>query len=219
MNKSVVQRNASITTTTLKNRKTTMKKTILTILGAVALSCALFSQQARADSVSFFGGTMSATGASPGSPTVTVSFSSGWSVLAGSGVFAGTSGAPVTLNPYTFSGDGTGAACTNCPISPQWTYTSGGHTYTFTLTGLTNVHTAATSMSATGVGYVVVDNTGPHIAASWSTSGTGANFMYNNTTSIVSTTTVPDGGSAVALLGVAMTGIEGLRRLLRRRRA
>jgi len=32
-------------------------------------------------------------------------------------------------------------------------------------------------------------------------------------------TTVPDGGSAVALLGIALTGIEGARRLLRARRA
>jgi VPDSG-CTERM motif len=202
--------------TTLNRKTTTMKKTVLTILGAVALSCALFSQQALADSISFAGGSSSATGASPGSPTITVNFSSGWSVFAGNGVFSGTAGAAATINSYTFSGDGTGAVCTTC-AETQWSFTSGGNTYTFTLQSLNNAHTTSGSIAASGVGYAQV-NGGAHLLGTWSQNGTGSGFLYGPGFTFV-TTTVPDGGSAVALLGVALTGIEGFRRVLRRRSA
>jgi VPDSG-CTERM motif len=216
MKKSVVQRNASITTTTLNRKITTMKKTILTLLGVAAIGCALFSQQAYADSISFAGGSASATGDSSLSSPTTVSFSSGWSVFAGNGIFAGTTGSATTMTSYSFTGDGAAAACTTCPET-QWSFVSGGNTYSFTLTSLTNAATRAGSIAASGVGYVQV-NGGSHISGTWSMNGSGSGFNYGANFTFVSTT-VPDGGSAVALLGVGLTAVEGVRRFLRRRSA
>jgi hypothetical protein len=206
-----------MTKTTLHRKTTTMKKTVLTIFGAVALSCALFSQQALADSVSFAFGSASASGDSSISSPTTVSFSTGWKVFAGNGIFTGTAGASTVMSSYSFSGDGAAALCTTCPET-QWSFVSGGNTYAFTLSSLTNAATRLGSISASGVGYVQV-NGGAHILGTWSMNGTGgSNFQYGANFTFVSTT-VPDGGSAVALLGVALTGIEGFRRVLRRRSA
>src|ERR1700687_1056813 len=157
MKKSVVQRNASITTTTLNRKITTMKKTILTLLGAAAIGCALFSQQAYADSISFAGGSASATGDSSTSSPTTVSFSSGWSVFAGNGIFAGTTGSATTMTSYSFTGDSTtvNVVCTSCP-EVQWSFVSGGNTYQFTLTALNSGATRSGSVAASGVGYVQI---------------------------------------------------------------
>ena len=118
-----------------------MKNGILTLLAAAAISCGLFSQQAYADSISFVGGSASATGDSSLSSSTTVSFSSsGWSVFAGDGIFAGTGGAATTMTAYTFAGDGAAATCSTCP-QVQWSFVSGANTYTFTLTSLNNAAT------------------------------------------------------------------------------
>ena len=198
-----------------------MKKTILTLLAAGAVSCALFSQHALADSVSFAGGSASANHDSSVTSPTTVSFSSGWSVFAGTGMFAGTAGSATTMSSFSFSGDSStgNATCTTCPET-QWTFMSGGNTYSFILQGLTpgNMATRSGSIGGSGFGYVQV-NSGPAISGTWSISGTGSNFNYGANFTFISTTTVPDGGSAVALLGVALTGIEGFRRLLSRRSA
>jgi hypothetical protein len=203
--------------TTLNGKTTIMKKTILTLLGAAA--CALFTQQALADSISFAGGSASASGAS-GVGTTTVSFSTGWSVFGTSGtLFAGTAGSPTTMSSYSFSGDGTGAVCTTCP-EVQWSFVSGGNTYSFTLQVLNNGHTTAGSIAASGTGFVTISG-GPHagtFSGTWSMSGTGSGFQYGANFTFVSTT-VPDGGSAVALLGVGLTAVESVRRILKRRNA
>lgn len=194
-----------------------MKKGILALLGAAAISCALFSQQAYADSISFAGGSASATGDSSISSPTTVSFSSGWSVFAGNGIFAGTAGAATTMTGYTFSGDGAAATCTSCPLV-QWSFVSGGNTYMFTLTHLNNAATRSGSIAASGLGFVQI-NGGSHIAGTWSMNGTGSGFHYDTNFTFVSTTVgnVPDGGSAVALLGIGLTAVESVRRRLRRR--
>lgn len=86
----------------------------------------------------------------------------------------------------------------------------GVHSYKFTLQSLSNM-TTHNNIAGAGVGFATVD--GVNYSGTWSMNGqSGSQFNF-----VV--TTVPDGGSAVALLGVAMTGIEGLRRLLRRRSA
>ena len=62
------------------------------LIAIVAVSCALFCQQARADSISFIGGTVNGQhDSSVFSPTtVTFSPATDWHVNASSGVFAGT---------------------------------------------------------------------------------------------------------------------------------
>jgi hypothetical protein len=211
MKKSVVQRNASITTTTRKNRKIIMKKTVLALLVTAAISCGLFTE-AKADSITF-NGTITAnndSAAHPGNPT-TLHFTNPFTVLgtpAPTGIFAGTQGSSVTMTDFTFTGNGATAVVTS-PTLPfvQWSF--GG--YTFTLQSVASASTAGGAIAVNGAGFVSFG--GKNYSGVWSISGTsGTQFNFV-------TTTVPDGGSAVALLGVALTGIEGLRRMLRRRSA
>jgi hypothetical protein len=216
MKKSVVQRNASIAHSNPKTRKTHMKKTIFALLLAAAVSCGLFSQEARADFISFTG-TASANGASASQASTTVSFSNPWTVLsapAPTGVFAGTGSSSATFTSFTFSGDGSGAACTTCPQT-LWSFTKGVNSYSFTMTSITNFSTTSSTLSGAGAGYATVN--GVRYLGSWSiTSSSGSNFTYSFS---FATSTVPDGGSAVALLGVGLTAVESVRRLLRRRSA
>jgi protein with PEP-CTERM/exosortase system signal len=188
-----------------------MKKTILALLVTTAISCGLFSQ-AKADSISF-NGVVTASGDSSTSSPTTMNFTNPWVVVgtpAPTGIFAGTAGSSVTMTNFTFTGDGSGAALSpNAPFV-QWSFTMGANSYKFTLQSLSNM-TTHNNIAGAGVGFATVN--GVNYSGTWSmngTSGTQFNFIV---------TTVPDGGSAIALLGVALTGIEGFRRVLRRRKA
>jgi VPDSG-CTERM motif len=195
-----------------------MKKSILALLVTTALSCALFTE-AKADSISFTGTVTASNGDSSVTSPTTLTFANPWTVTsapAPTGIFAGTGGnATVTMHNFTWTGDGAGATLSpNAPFV-QWNFTQGVNSYSFTLQVLTSatVRTVGgnTSIAASGNGFATVN--GVNYSGVWSlngTSGTQFNFI---------TTSVPDGGSAVALMGVALTGIEGLRRLLRRRSA
>src|SRR3984893_6129323 len=110
MKKSLVQRNASITTTTLKNRKINMKKTILALLVATAISCALFTE-AKADQIAL-GGTATANHDSAFTSPTTVSFASDWKVVGSTGIFSGTNGTSVAMTSVSFSGDSSTASTT-----------------------------------------------------------------------------------------------------------
>ena len=71
-------------------------------------------------------------------------------------------------------------------------------------------------MAFTGTGTSFIDGVAVGLA-SWSLHGsaaTGFNFRLSG-----STTAVPDGGSAVALLGVALAGIEVVRRKMKAKAA
>src|ERR1700730_4745804 len=142
MKKSVVQRNASITTTTLKNRKIIMKKTVLALLVTTAISCALFTE-AKADSISFNGTATANHDSSITSPT-TISFTNPWAVLsspAPTGIFAGTAGQSVTMTNFSFTGDGSGAVLSPNTPFVQWSFTMGANSYKFTLQSLTQMTT------------------------------------------------------------------------------
>jgi len=118
---------------------------------------------------------------------------------------------------YSFTGDGAAAVCTTCP-EVQWSFVSGGNTYSFTLQTLTSASTRSGSIASAGTGFATISG-GPNAgtySGTWAMNGTGSGFTY--TFSFI-TTTVPDGGSAVALLGIALTGIEAGRRLIRARKA
>ena len=194
-------------------RKNTMKKLLLTF---AAVACCAMAGQAYADSIGFFGSS-SATGDSSKSSPTTVNFTNPWSVVASTGIFAGTNGSSVTMSSFTFTGDGATAVCTVCPKT-QWSFVSGGNTYKFSLESLQTAATRPTTIAAQGLGTVTISG-GPSAGTyggSWSISGSGSGLKYSF--SFV-TTTVPDGGSAVALLGIALTGIEAGRRLIRSRKA
>jgi hypothetical protein len=103
------------------------------------------------------------------------------------------------------------------PTSGLWTVTSGPNTFSFDLASSTIVSQSATFLNITGPG--TIHGTGfmdtPGVWSFTSTNASGQNktdFTFTTDTSA----SAPDGGATVALLGLALTGLEGLRRLLRR---
>jgi len=192
-------------------------KTILTVLIVGLVSCGLFSQQAQAvpivGGISLAGGYTTNTGnvntatAFTGFPMVFVISVSG----SYSGIGTGMSSPSVTMNGFTFNPF-------SSAITPLWTFMSGGNTYSFDLTALTSrQQTGNDTLSLFGTGTL-------HITGFTDTPGNwnftanqaGDTFSFSSSNSAAG---VPDSGSAVALLGIALAGIEGVRRALRARRS
>jgi hypothetical protein len=191
-----------------------MKKTILAVLAMGALSCALFSQQAQATTISGmiqFGGVTKfdhplatatevvqwrdATNSHPGFSTVT-----GPNTGDFVGILPGTLAAMAT--PWVFG------VTVGGPQPGLWSV--GG--FTFDLMSSTVVFRDATHIVIDGNGTVSGNGFTP-TQMTWSFTsqgGRGVIFSFS-----ANGTAVPDGGSAVALLGIALTGIEVLRRKLR----
>ena len=101
-------------------------------------------------------------------------------------------------------------------VTPEWSFSSGGHAYTFDLLALIDGTTTAGGMSLSGTGTAYIDGGDPS-AATWALQGSGGKFTFKFSSS--TTTAVPDGGSAVALLGIAFAGIEVVRRKLKAKAA
>jgi len=193
----------------------TPSKTILTLLIIGLVSCGLFSQQAQAvpitGGISLAGVYATDTGNLNTAKAFT-SFSAVVTSVSGSytGVPFGTS---VTMNPFTFNPF-------SSSVTPLWTFMFGApaKTYSFDLTVLSSVlQPGDDTLTLKGTGTL-------HITNFTDTPGTWV-FTANQKSDTFSfsssngTTGVPDSGSAVALLGIALAGIEGGRRALRARRA
>ena len=192
----------------------TPSKTILTLLVIGLVSCGLFSQQAQAvpitGGISLAGNYVTNTGnlntatAFTSFPTVLVMSVSG----SYSGVGTGLSSPSVTMSGFTFNPFGP-------PVIPLWTFMSAGSTYSFDLSVLTQrLQPGDNSLMLKGTGTL-------HITGFTDTPGTWiftANQASDTFSFSSSNGAVPDSGSAVALLGIALAGIEGVRRALRARR-
>jgi len=192
-----------------------ISEAIVAVFATGLLSCGLFCQQVSATQITgsiIMSGTAMASGDS-GSGTTTISFTNpGWTVLTGIGDYSSvTFGTPATLTAFSFTGTGTGATLSG-PVMPEWTFTFGGNTYSFDLLSLISGTTTSGTMAISGSGIAHItgfDDT----PASWALEGSGSNYVFNLSAS--TTTAVPDGGSAVSLLGIALVGLEALRRRLR----
>lgn len=193
--------------------------TVLAALAIVLLGSGVLCEQAQAipitGSVEFFG-SATPSGASPGLP-ISVHFTNPWQTLSGNGVYVGIPfGTSATFTDFSFNGDGALASLVGT-VAPLWTFSFGGETYSFDLLALTNGHTEAGSMSfsgtgtAHGSGVTAFDDTPATIALQ----GSGQNFIFSISTSTTTSTGVPDGGTSVGLLGIALVGIAILRRQLR----
>ena len=180
-----------------------LSKTVLAALTIGVLSCGLFSQQAQAtaitgninfaDSVTFDGPL--------GTANAVTSFINTHVEAGGTGDFAFI---PINT-PVTMAASWTFDPSTATP--GLWSV--GG--FTFDLLTSTIVFQSAQGLIITGTGIVSAlgfDNTAMDWSFSSQTSGTGE-FSFSGTG-----LAVPDGGSAVALLGLALVGIEVLRRKL-----
>jgi hypothetical protein len=192
---------------------------ILSLFAAAVVGCSLLCQQAHAIPIS---GSISFTGngsASVSGGTTTITPTSPWTIVGGTGDYLGVSGT-AAFNPISYTGTD-GSATLTAPVVPLWIFTIGAVTYSFDLTSLLNANTVVfptttTGMTGTGVAHITGrDNT----VATWSLSGGGAfpdtlTFAFSTTSSTGAG--VPDGGLTVAFLGFALVGVEGLRRKLRK---
>jgi VPDSG-CTERM motif len=192
----------------------TLSKTILAVLATGVISCALFSQQAQADPITgaiTFGGSVNMNGNANTATMVT-----GWHGFGGVG------------NPLVIDCDGTFAAEGVVPgvstgiFAVPWTFNSGAVTAFWTVGGFTFDLTMS-SIFSQGSGGLVVTGFGviKHAGyedtyGTWSFStqnpgvGSPARFSFS-----AATGAVPDSGSTVAFLGLALVGVEALRRRLR----
>ena len=193
-------------------------KTLIATVAVAVISCFLFNQQAQGTPITGtigFLGTASASGDSTTSSPTTLTFGS-FTVVSATGDYAGANGAAATFNGFSFNGDGLGATLVSPPVAPLWTISFGG--FSLDLSSLTLAHTDSGTLNLAGNGVAYgagfMDTAGTFTATGGSI---GNNFSYTITfaTTVASGQAIPDGGSAVALLGVALTGIEVLRRKLR----
>jgi len=182
-----------------------MKKIILAILATAFVTAQAYAFSGTVG----FSGTMSQ---STKKGVTTNHFNAGWVTQPGNtGDYAVVpGGVSTTVNDFSFTGNNTLTPTLTAPVIPQWTFTYLGTTYSFDLTVLTSAFSSGGSISESGTGTAHID--GQSAFATWSLDGTGRNFNFSAS---IHTTAIPDGGSAVALLGLALTGVEVLRRKLR----
>ena len=189
---------------------------MLAVLATGVLSCAFFTQQAEAafisGNINFAGGVQFDTNSLATATRVTTWFDSNGnagfsSVQVGatgdfSGIAAGTQA--TMAQPWIFS--------PSTPTPGLWSV--GG--FTFDLLTATIVTQTANFLNITGTGIISGNGFDP-TAGTWAFSAQNSSgkpkllFSFS-----ADSAAVPDGGSAVALLGIALTGIEVLRRKRRR---
>ena len=200
----------------------TLTKTILAVLATGLISCALFSQQAQADPMITgtitFGGSVNLDTASAGTATMVT----GWHGFGGvgnplvvdadgdflaNGVMPGVSTATFAV-PWTFN---SGA------VAAFWSVTTTTTTFTFNLVASSIFMQGGNpaGVVVTGYGWITAPGFAPTYGT-WAFStqdppaGQPARFSFS-----AATGTVPDSGSTVAFLGLALIGVEALRRRIR----
>jgi len=183
----------------MKNR---LSKTILVFFALGLISCAFCVQQAQADNVITIAGGATLDADSVNDATMVT----GWvapEVESVSGVFATfvTVGQSVTMpNSWTF-----GAG-----VTALWSV--GG--FTFNLIASQIVYQANGFLSVWGTGTITGNGYHSSGTLNFSTQDPSADSVFS-----FSASTIPDGGPTVALLGLSLAGLEGIRRKLRRVRA
>jgi hypothetical protein len=131
-----------------------------------------------------------------------------------SGDYVGTTGAEVTMMPFTWE-----PPTASTPINPLWSFVSDGLTYSFNLSVLHEDFASPTGLLLSGLGTAYITGLGVEkleTSGLWSFSAQSLNlatFTFSSTTS-VPTQGVPDGGATVALLGGAFLGLGLIRRKL-----
>lgn len=181
-------------------------KTLLAALAVAFLACAAFSPQAQAVMISggiSLGGTYTTDTGNINTADAFTSFS-GVFVVSGAGDYSGVPGGTgVSMNPFTFDPFGG-------PVVPLWTFMFAGSTYSFDLTSASIVTQGGNSLVLEGAGDLMITgfDTTP---GSWvfTANQGGGSFSFSS-----SNAAVPEGGSALALLGIALLGVEVLRRKL-----
>ena len=141
--------------------------------------------------------------------TNTVTFGAGTNAIVTNptGSYLGLLGAGVHYNSFVYS-PFVG------PISPLWMTTTGAPASSFNLTSITFIdENVGNSLTLTGLGIAFVDGFDPTVG-SWSFTATqnGTTFGWDSINSPAPR--VPDGGATLALLGLGVLGLGGMRRFL-----
>jgi hypothetical protein len=195
----------------LKLNMNTLSKTILAVLVTAVITCGPFCQHVQATQITgniTFVGSVSLNTKSASNATI---------VTAWHGLGAG--GLPqVASHDGGFDGFvGDGDAVT---IAFPWSFNSGSVPNFWSVDGFV-FNLSSSSITAQGGGAVTVNGTGTISGNGFDLTGGTWSFTTQNPSAhskfsfSAATGSVPDGGSAVALLGIALVGIEGLRRSLR----
>jgi uncharacterized membrane protein len=119
-----------------------------------------------------------------------------------SGNYVGTSGAAVTVTPFTWS-----PPTASTPINPLWTFVSGGLTYSFDLSVLHMDFASPTGILLSGTGTAHITGFTDTVGH-WDFSAQSLNlatFTFSSTTTVPST--VPDGGTTAITLGASFLGM------------
>jgi protein with PEP-CTERM/exosortase system signal len=185
-----------------------MKKTLLTAI--LALGMVIAAQAIPITGTIDMSGTATLNSTFLGSATAATAFTGVTVGGAPTGTFAGTFGSSVTWSAFSWP--------SNVLVAPLWTFMFGANTYSFDLANVSVFSQDNSFLNLTGSGTLRVTGFAdtPGI---WSFTisnpggGEHANFMFTFANSQTAAG-VPDGGSAVALLGIALTAIEVLRRKL-----
>ena len=199
-----------------------MRITLTKAVAANALIFAAFTGSLQA-SLTPINGTISFSGTATadGSSLLTATkFTSFQDIVVGSpsslfGDYLGTSGAAVTMTPFTWNPPGT-----STPINPLWIFSSGGDTYSFNLSSLHQDFASPTDLVLSGVGTAFITGPGTEKEATtglWSftaqTFGQSTFTFSSSTTAVVSS--VPEPSTIVAglfmLIPLGLTGIRIIR--------
>lgn len=201
-----------------------MKKTILAVLAMGALSCAFFGQQAQATQIN---GTIQFDGIvrfNTNSLLTATAVNQWWTGFGGTPPHLLNPGFANVSGPNT--GDFVGLGGMNAAMAHPWVFgvviggpqpalwSVGG--FTFDLLTSTVTNRTASSLTIEGTGTVSAAGFDP-TPMTWAFTSQSAGGLQHLafTFSANGTAGVPDGGAAVALLGIALTGVEVLRRRLR----
>ena len=191
-----------------------LSKTILAVLAAGLVSSALSPHEAQAaqinGTIDFAGSVMFDSSHLDNATQVML-----WRDVFGN---LGFSNVAATMGDFSFIPLGTQAT-----MATPWIFTPSTNTpglwevggFTFNLLSATVTDQTATFLNITGIGIITAAGF-EDTAATWAftVQNAGGNHDFFSF-SANSATGVPDGGSAVALLGLALTGIEVLRRKLK----
>jgi len=135
------------------------------------------------------------------------------SALALSGDYVGTQGAAVTFTPFIFDPPNA-----STPITPLWSFVSGGNTYSFDLNVMSVDIMTGTQLFLSGIGTSYITGVNVEKLATtgrWSLSSQSlgqSTFTFSSSTLVPRS--VPDGGATVMLMGMSMLGLAWMTRKL-----
>ena len=187
---------------------------VLTITGTIA-ALAAFTESVQAIPTSI-SGTLSFAGSATtdtGDFSTATKFTQFQQITVGApstlfGDYVGTSGAAVTVTPFTFK-----PANASTPIDPLWTFMSGGDTYSLSLSSVHEDFSSSTGLLLSGIGTATITGPGTDKLATsglWNLSAQTfgvSTFTFSSTTQVPNPRTVADDGATAILLGGALCGL------------